>query len=324
MQRGPHPTKSGSTHRGFTLTELLVVISVIAILASLLLPALSRAREAAHRTVCINNVRQQMLGVSLYLSDNGVYPLLQKNRNVSSKQFWFDFLEPYTGSRWPSSTHPSKTSVFACPGYTRLPGLYMRHQSYAPPLSTEESAALSRTFRFEASLGAYSYNGSGVGPTLRSVAEGRHLGLRGDWEEIKRHPDRGLFRPVRESQVRVPSQLITLGDASLGFLSSENSPLIPETASGRFTGRLAFGLYGRNHSERTFFETGSIPNDVSETKRRALSGTAKRHQGRQTVGIADGHVRSGPLRDFHDLRQESIRRLWNHDNQPHGEFRQSD
>ena len=55
--------------KAFTLLELLVVMAVIALLAALLLPALSRAKETVRRTACLNNLKQVNLAIHLYADD---------------------------------------------------------------------------------------------------------------------------------------------------------------------------------------------------------------------------------------------------------------
>jgi prepilin-type N-terminal cleavage/methylation domain-containing protein len=92
---------------GFTLLELLVGIAVIALLASLLLPALGRAKRSAHATACISNLHQIGLALQLYVEDNEhrlPYCAMIPSANTNLKSISIT-LAPYLGPK----------QVFKCP-----------------------------------------------------------------------------------------------------------------------------------------------------------------------------------------------------------------
>lgn len=107
-------TKHGgqASKKGFTLIELLVVIAIIAILAAMLLPALSKAREKARQSVCMSNLRQIGLAMTMYVQDNdgyfprvhigtysgpGGYPT-QSELPPGFTQEWWEYLKPYSSN----------------------------------------------------------------------------------------------------------------------------------------------------------------------------------------------------------------------------------
>src|SRR6058998_572884 len=100
----------------FTLIELLVVIAIIAILASLLLPALARAKQKAKAIKCLSNEKQIALGYLLYGSDNSDYLPLAAHEGDAAPCEWFFEISPYIARQTASYTGlVAKANVVACP-----------------------------------------------------------------------------------------------------------------------------------------------------------------------------------------------------------------
>ena len=188
----PRPGADGSRPAGVTLIELLVVTAVIAILASLVLPGLSRAKASAKSTKCKSNLRQIGLGLGIYLGDFAKYPLWD---SPLEEKFWFDYLRPCTGSDWDGLLFqcPASQERFPWRGVTRI----------------GKNGILERGHP----QGDYGYNNHGasvsgqLGPSAtQHIGE---LGLGGTVFNLQ--PFQSM--PLAESAVRVPSDMIAFGDA---------------------------------------------------------------------------------------------------------------
>ena len=79
----------------FTLMELLVVVAIIGILASMLLPSLGRAREKAKTAVCVSNISQVNKALSLYTADDN--DLMPRASSGTQRDYWPSFLDPLLG-----------------------------------------------------------------------------------------------------------------------------------------------------------------------------------------------------------------------------------
>ncbi len=117
--------------RGFTLIELLVVIAIIAVLAALLLPALSKAKQQGQKIACISNLRQMQVAWQLYADDHNGW--LPRNDGGGQDAGRFDFKYAWTaGWLYYEANNPDNTNAwimlnnpFGTIGqYTQNPGIY--------------------------------------------------------------------------------------------------------------------------------------------------------------------------------------------------------
>jgi prepilin-type N-terminal cleavage/methylation domain-containing protein/prepilin-type processing-associated H-X9-DG protein len=184
----------------FTLIELLVVIAIIAILAALLLPALSGAKAQANSTSCKNHLHQMGLALKLYVDDfQGRYPYYGYNttESLSSWTGWPEALRPYYRLVWTNSN-------FQCPGYklaVRAPGTY---------------TVGSGTITYGTYCGSYGYNAPGSWNFLRNRWLPPHLGL---GESFFDSQSSGPLAPtilppaISEAQLKAPSEMLSFGDS---------------------------------------------------------------------------------------------------------------
>lgn len=176
--------------RAFTLTELLVSILIIAILSTLLLVSISKAKDRSRGAVCRNNLKQQGIWLMDFVSGENVYPLAM-NMSTNAARY------PAHGNSWMASLRRmggfsdviqenDKGDVFDCP-------------SAFTPDDLERNEG----------FGEYGYNSDGV---IGRVGD-NSLGLGGLGTE-----EGDLFAPpVSSTLVESPSDMIAIGDGFLGW-----------------------------------------------------------------------------------------------------------
>jgi prepilin-type N-terminal cleavage/methylation domain-containing protein/prepilin-type processing-associated H-X9-DG protein len=211
---------------GFTLIELLVVIAIISVLASLLLPALSKAKEVGKRTVCVGNLRQIGIGLTMYVQEFARYPYFLRWPRSRENPGTIDLLlQPYTQSLWTNA-------LWKCPSYKWT-------NRYTPEPLVIVDGPNSLNIHHS---GSYAYNPDGTDSDTQVT-----LGLGGYFGPTTNVPGR------MESEVRTPSQMIAFGDSQHGdprFSLYIPGIMTPISSGGARGAPIVVDLFKSSHGEK--------------------------------------------------------------------------
>jgi prepilin-type processing-associated H-X9-DG protein len=262
------------------LIELLVVIAIIAVLASLLLPALSTAKQTAMSAKCLGNLRQLGLAMAMYVDDFQRYPVYNFDPMASEvNEFWHEKLVTYSQSRWTNQ-------LYRCPAYR------------GHTADGDDSTA---------PLGSYGYNANGTQWNASELGLGGRYTkkfLEGVSPELY-----GRTVPIPASVVRAPSDMIALGDAHLIWVPGPLLYAAYDLEGGdSYSGMALLDINSRNN-----VLSPSWPGSKGISQ-----ATQQRHRGRFNVAFCDGHAQNLRQERLFAETDDALRR-WNNDHEPHAD-----
>ena len=257
----PHlrPWPKGVRPRGFTLIELLVVVAIIAILASLLLPALTEAKRASHLAACSSNLRQMGVAIHIYTVD------YDENMPLAFQRYWgapLDRRFPGGGHGWTMhgmllTFSDIPIDAFRCPADRRDYELEERNfYNIGPGIAWTEIL--------------FDYAANMVGHAMRN----RRL----PWSLPPGTPNPGL--DLKHSSIPNPSDLFLVWDGHIPIWTSSGGWAQMRTAeAGHGNTMVPKGNY---HYDTTFRHSPSVKLDDGSVGRDGRRGP--------NVVLADGHV----------------------------------
>lgn len=256
----------------FTLVELLVIIAIIAILASLLLPALSRAKEEGHRVACMNNLHQLGLAMQMYWGDNNDISPAANHAKLAWKSDWVywddynfafylnrkEYAPPLPGALMTYLGKPTPRLLW-CPSDRTLPR-YVRSPFSFPQYVKNQGYMFSYGL---SSPAAAMFGGTPAGPErgMASIIESSGDGLNApSYRE-------NYFFFFKATSIRSPSQKILFADKRMTYEMAE-------TEFDELSKRLV-NAYVLFDSSAWYWPYDEL---------------TKRHHGKGNVAFADGHV----------------------------------